>query len=99
MRDVGTPLARRKIRSVGTSVPMDNLLSISLHSECLSCACWSVNEDGAVLTIQKGVAQVASVDSLEHIRLRGLGIEHFLKRVDFAIALLANSLADHNLRL
>ena len=64
-------------------VVLDNLLGIALHSECFTCACWPVNEDCAILSIEERLAQLISVTCFKCFTLSSLGIQNFFKGVIF----------------
>ncbi len=81
---------------------MDDIFCVTLHCESLSRACWTINKNGAILTIQKGVAQICAVHFLEYFLLSRNLVKNFLKWVNLAIFLpywSSKTLAHHNLSL
>lgn len=80
------------------------MLCVPLHGVSFSCACWSVNENGAVLTVQKRITQHTALTLVEYFLLRTLLIEHFLEtenlaRVRVRDAAHLNALVKNNLLL
>ena len=64
---------------------MNNVLGVTLHSECLSRACRTVHENGAILSIDEGITQWVSINLLKHALLSWLRVKNFLEAVDFLI--------------
>ena len=62
-------------------VALDDLLSVTLHSECFTCAGWPVNEYCAILSIEECLAQLVSVTCFKCFTLCSLGIQNFFKGV------------------
>ena len=48
---------------------MNDILSVSLHRECFTRTCWTINEDGAVLAVYEGVTKILSIHFGEHFLL------------------------------
>ena len=86
-----TGLVNGRERDCVRAVPtMDDLLSISLHSERLSCRGGPVNEESAVLAIHEGVAQHFAVALLKHVLLRRIFIQNFFEAVHLVVCLLTD---------
>ena len=67
------------------STAVDDLLCITLHRKCFPSACRPIDKYGAVLPIQKRIAQHAAVDFRKNALLGGVRIEHLFKLVDFLV--------------
>ena len=63
---------------------MNDILSVSLHRECFTRTCWTINEDGAVLTVYEGVTKILSIHFGEHFLLGRLRVKYLFEGVDFA---------------
>ena len=50
-------------------IPMDNILSVSLHCKRLSCTSRSIDKYGAILSIDERVAEHATIDFGENFTL------------------------------
>ena len=59
--------------------PVNDIFSITLHCEGLTRTGRAIDEDGTVLTVDKGVAQIESIDVVENFLLGRLRVKHFLK--------------------
>jgi hypothetical protein len=60
---------------------VNELLSVSLHGERLTCARGPVNEDGAVLAIQKGLAQLSPLHFPKRLLLSAGRVQYLLEGV------------------
>ena len=79
-------------------LPMDNILSISLHCKGLTSACRSINKDGAILTFQKCVTERLTLHFLKDLLLSWSRVEHFFERVYF-LFIASDVLSDTDLGL
>ena len=102
-RDIVTILKTAKIAGVliGFTARSNNVLGIALHGVGLSCACGTVHEDSAVLTIQESVGQHFAFTLCKDSGLRRIFVQHFFEteysplfRVGYAAML--NSSMKHN---
>ena len=79
---------------------MDYVFSVTLHCEGLASTSRSVDKNGAVLTVEEGIAQVKSIAVVKNFLLRRYRVEHLLKREQLLLLLCGTeALADDDLCL